>query len=70
MAPVLTVLIGGNHEAVNSLRESHFGGWLAPKIYFLGQVGSILVRKGKEMIRISGGSGIYKANDFKYTTRV
>ena len=70
IAPVLTIMIGGNHEAVNSLRESHFGGWLAPNIYFLGQAGSIFVRKGSKSIRITGCSGIYNAKDFKYSTRV
>jgi lariat debranching enzyme len=70
IAPILTILIGGNHEAVNSLRESHFGGWLAPNIYFLGQAGSIFVRKGGKSIRITGCSGIYNASDFKYCTRV
>lgn len=70
IAPVLTILIGGNHEAVNSLRESHFGGWLAPKIYFLGQAGSIFVRKGEASLRISGCSGIYNSSDFKYCTRI
>ena len=69
-AGVLTVLIGGNHEAVNSLRESHFGGWLAPKIYFLGQAGSIFVRKGSKKLRITGCSGIYNHTDFKYCTKV
>jgi lariat debranching enzyme len=69
-AGVLTVLIGGNHEAVNSLRESHFGGWLAPRIYFLGQAGSIFVRKGQKRLRITGSSGIYNHSDFKYCTRV
>lgn len=67
---VLTVLIGGNHEAVNSLRQSHFGGWLAPGIYFLGQAGSIFVRKGKKKLRITGSSGIYNHSDFKYCTRL
>jgi lariat debranching enzyme len=70
LAPILTILIGGNHEAVNSLRESHFGGWLAPNIYFLGQAGSIFVRKGGASLRISGCSGIYNASDFKYCTRL
>jgi lariat debranching enzyme len=69
-APVTTVFIGGNHEAVNSLRESHFGGWLAPNIYFLGQAGSIIVTKGKHRLRVTGCSGIYNNSDFKYCTRI
>ena len=55
---------------MNSLRESHFGGWLAPKIYFLGQAGSIFVVKGNKRLRITGASGIYNQADFKYCTRV
>ena len=69
-APLLTILIGGNHEAVNSLRESYFGGWLAPNIYYLGQTGSVLLRKGGQCLRVTGASGIFKSNDFKYTTRL
>ena len=36
-APVLTVFIGGNHEASNYLQELPYGGWVAPKIYYLGK---------------------------------
>lgn len=28
-APILTIFIGGNHEAVNYMRELYFGGWVA-----------------------------------------
>lgn len=35
-APVLTVFIGGNHEASNHLQELPYGGWVAPNIYYLG----------------------------------
>jgi hypothetical protein len=35
-APVLTVFIGGNHEASNYLQELPYGGWVAPDIYYLG----------------------------------
>jgi hypothetical protein len=73
---VLTVVIGGNHEASNYMSElyvpglrtvsilisSHryHGGWLAPNIYFLGHAGCIQVNG----IRIAGASGIFKSNDF------
>ena len=36
-APVLTVFIGGNHEASNYLQELPYGGWVAPKIYYMGK---------------------------------
>ena len=39
-APVLTIFIGGNHEASNHLRELYYGGWVAPKIYYLGSSGN------------------------------
>ena len=37
VAPVLTIVIGGNHEASNHMWELYYGGWLAPNIYFLGR---------------------------------
>lgn len=36
-APVLTIFIGGNHEASNHLQELPYGGWVAPNIYYLGE---------------------------------
>lgn len=60
-APVLTIVIGGNHEASNYLRELYDGGWLAPNIYYLGAAG--VVRYGP--LRIAGLSGIYDRKDFR-----
>lgn len=40
-APILTVFIGGNHEASNYLQELPYGGWVAPNIYYLGYAGVI-----------------------------
>lgn len=59
-APVLTIVIGGNHEASNYMSELYHGGWLAPNIYFLGHAGCIQVNG----IRIAGASGIFKSSDF------
>ncbi|WVQ78964.1 hypothetical protein IAT38_001056 [Cryptococcus sp. DSM 104549] len=59
-APVLTIVIGGNHEASNYMWELYHGGWLAPNIYYLGAAGSVLV----DGIRIAGASGIYKQFDY------
>ncbi|XP_043262824.1 lariat debranching enzyme [Colletes gigas] len=56
VAPVLTIFIGGNHEASNYLQELPYGGWVAPNIYYLGYAGVITVGG----IRIAGLSGIYK----------
>ncbi|KAH9483024.1 Lariat debranching enzyme [Psilocybe cubensis] len=61
-APVLTLVIGGNHEASNYMWELYHGGWLAPNIYFLGHAGCVRVNG----VSIAGASGIFKANDFKY----
>lgn len=36
-APVLTLVIGGNHEASNHMQELPYGGWLAPNIYYFGK---------------------------------
>ena len=60
-APILTIFIGGNHEASQPLRELFYGGWVAPNIYYLGAAG--VVRYGG--LRIGGLSGIYKSHDFK-----
>ena len=59
-APVLTIFIGGNHEASQPLSELYYGGWVAPNIYYLGAAG--VVRLGG--IRIGGLSGIYKSHDY------
>ncbi|PPQ63894.1 hypothetical protein CVT24_010361 [Panaeolus cyanescens] len=60
-APVLTIVIGGNHEASNYMWELYHGGWLAPNIYFLGHSGCVRVNG----IRIAGASGIFKGHDFR-----
>ena len=56
IAPVLTVFIGGNHEATNYLQELAYGGWVAPNIFYLGYAGVVEVNG----VRIGGLSGIYK----------
>lgn len=56
VAPVLTIFIGGNHEASNYLQELPYGGWVAPNIYYFGYAGVITIGG----IRIVGLSGIYK----------
>ncbi|EPY86390.1 lariat debranching enzyme [Camelus ferus] len=43
-APVLTIFIGGNHEASNHLQELPYGGWVAPNIYYLGLAGVVKYR--------------------------
>ncbi|KAJ9123081.1 hypothetical protein QFC22_001271 [Naganishia vaughanmartiniae] len=71
VAPVLTVVIGGNHECMAYMWELYHGGWLAPNIYFLGAAGSIYVNptiavpSAAKPIRLSGMSGIYKSFDYK-----
>lgn len=60
-APVLTLVIGGNHEASNYFFELFYGGWLAPNIYYLGAAG--VIRYGPW--RIAGLSGIYDAGDYQ-----
>lgn len=59
-APILTILIGGNHEASNYLWELYYGGWVAPNMYFLGEAGCVEVGG----LTIAGISGIYKSHDF------
>ncbi|XP_011176839.2 lariat debranching enzyme [Zeugodacus cucurbitae] len=60
VAPILTIFIGGNHEASNHLQELPYGGWVAPNIYYLGYAGVVNVNG----IRIAGLSGIYKGHDY------
>ncbi|CAH1400398.1 unnamed protein product [Nezara viridula] len=60
IAPILTIFIGGNHEASNYLQELPYGGWVAPNIYYLGYAG--VVNFGG--LRIAGISGIYKPYDY------
>jgi lariat debranching enzyme len=60
VAPVLTLFVGGNHEASQPLQELYYGGWVAPKIYYLGAAGVVNVAG----VRIGGISGIYKDHDY------
>lgn len=60
VAPVLTIFIGGNHEASNHMQELSYGGWAAPNIYYIGLAGVINIGG----IRIGGLSGIYNSKDY------
>ena len=60
IAPILTIYVGGNHEAVNYHRELHYGGWVAPNIYYLG-CSNVIRYKG---LRIGALSGIWKTEDY------
>lgn len=59
-APVLTVVIGGNHEALGYMQEMRLGGWLAPNILYLGEAGVVNIGS----LRIAGLSGIYREQDY------
>ena len=60
-APLHTIVIGGNHEASQSLQELYYGGWLAPKIFYMGAAGVVRYRG----LRIGGLSGIFKGYSFR-----
>ncbi|KAH8853973.1 Lariat debranching enzyme B [Schistosoma japonicum] len=59
-APVLTLFVGGNHEASAYLQELPYGGWVAPNIWYMGYA-SVVQFAG---LRIAGLSGIYKPHDY------
>lgn len=61
VAPLLTLFIGGNHEASSHLAELYHGGWVAPNIYFLGYAN--VVRLGE--LRIGAISGLYHKRDYE-----
>ena len=60
-APYLTLFVGGNHEASSHLQELYYGGWVAPKIYYLGAAN--VLRVGN--LRIAGLSGIWKGYNYQ-----
>jgi lariat debranching enzyme len=53
VAPVLTLVVGGNHEASNYMLDLFHGGWLAPNIYYLGAAGVVRAGRGE----VGGGRG-------------
>lgn len=59
-APMLTIFIGGNHEAANHMWLLPYGGWVAKNIYYMGYAG-VLTFKG---IRIAGSSGIFNSKAY------
>lgn len=59
-APVLTLFVGGNHEASNYLQELFYGGWVAPNIYYLGASNVVRFRG----LTIGGISGIWSRGDY------
>lgn len=59
-APILTIFIGGNHEASSYLWELPYGGWVAENIYYMGFC-SVVNFAG---LRIGGVSGIFKKHDY------
>lgn len=64
-APVLTIFVGGNHEASELLRDLYYGGWVAPNIYYLGASGVVNVGcEGVGTLRVAGISGIEKHYHF------
>lgn len=66
-APMLTLVIGGNHEASNHFQELPFGGWLCPNIYFLGNSNVVDViddKSGDKVLSIGGLTGIFKGHDY------
>ncbi|ETW28723.1 hypothetical protein C923_04765 [Plasmodium falciparum UGT5.1] len=59
-AKILTIFVGGNHEAMNVLKQLYYGGWVAPNIYYLGYSNVHNINN----FRICSLSGIYKKYSF------
>ena len=57
IAPILTLVIGGNHEASKFFSDLYYGGWLCSNIYYMGRSG--VINFGP--LRIMGISGIHNA---------
>lgn len=53
--------MGGNHEATNYHRELHYGGWVAPNMYYMG-CSNVIRYKG---LTIGGLSGIFNSLDYE-----
>ncbi|OTB12055.1 hypothetical protein K445DRAFT_321545 [Daldinia sp. EC12] len=62
-APYLTLFLAGNHEASSYLWELYYGGWVAPKMYYMGAAN--VLRFGP--LRIAAMSGIWKGYDYRKT---
>lgn len=63
-APILTLFVGGNHEASNLMRDLYYGGWVAKNIYYIGASGIVNIVKGDIKMRVGGISGIEKFYDY------
>ncbi|KJH44464.1 lariat debranching enzyme domain protein [Dictyocaulus viviparus] len=59
-APILTIFVGGNHEASGYLCELPNGGWVAPNIYYMG-FANVIRFAG---LRVAGLSGIFNSKEF------
>jgi len=55
-APILTLFVGGNHEATLHLQQLPWGGWVAPNIYYMGWAGVVDFAG----LSIAGISGTFK----------
>jgi lariat debranching enzyme len=81
VAPYLTIFVGGNHEASNYLQELYFGGWVAPRMYYMGAANVLRLtvpsttatadgNDGEEggmetVLRIAGMSGIWNGPHYR-----
>ncbi|GFE54894.1 Ser Thr phosphatase family protein [Babesia ovis] len=61
VAPLLTIFVGGNHEAPAFLKDLYYGGWVAKNIYYIGHSGVVNFNG----LRIAGLSGIYDSKDYR-----
>jgi len=60
-APFFTAFIGGNHEAWGVLKSHHKGGFICPRVYYLGRSNVIDING----VRIGGLTGIFGRKYYK-----
>ena len=70
-APLLTIFVGGNHEASNYLLDLYYGGWVCENVYYMGHSGCVNLVKEQRWTAPGedGGDEEFGADAPAYTRR-